>query len=63
VGNSVGLAVSAVIAVSVTDHSANHDLEKGYQAAFWLMFAAMIVVCIVSFFGLRSGGKVGKKSE
>ncbi|QKX59097.1 uncharacterized protein TRUGW13939_06228 [Talaromyces rugulosus] len=63
VGNSVGLAVSAVIAASVTDHSANYDLEKGYQAAFWLMFAAMIVVCIVSFFGLRSGGKVGKKSE
>ncbi|PYI12353.1 MFS transporter [Aspergillus sclerotiicarbonarius CBS 121057] len=62
IGNSVGLAISAVIAASVTAHS-DGDLLKGYQAAYWLMFAAMIVVCVVSFVGLRSGGKVGSKKD
>ncbi|KAL4899326.1 hypothetical protein BDW74DRAFT_116654 [Aspergillus multicolor] len=62
VGNSVGLAVSAAIAASVTEHSEN-DRLKGFQAAYWLMFAAMVVVCGVSYFGLRNGGYVGKKSE
>ncbi|GLB09282.1 hypothetical protein AtubIFM57258_005199 [Aspergillus tubingensis] len=62
IGNSVGLAVSAVIAGSVTAHS-DGNLLKGYEAAYWLMFAAMIVVCFVSFVGLRSGGKVGSKKE
>ncbi|KAE8150551.1 major facilitator superfamily domain-containing protein [Aspergillus avenaceus] len=62
VGNSVGLAVSAAIAASVQDHS-HDDILKGYQAAYWLMFAAMIVVCVVSYFGLRGGGYIGKKSD
>ncbi|KAL5343244.1 major facilitator superfamily domain-containing protein [Aspergillus crustosus] len=62
VGNSVGLAVSAAIAASVTDHS-EQDLLKGYRAAYWLMFASMIVVSAFSFFGLRTGGYVGKKNE
>ncbi|KAL4746862.1 hypothetical protein BDW72DRAFT_206971 [Aspergillus terricola var. indicus] len=62
VGNSVGLAVSAAIAASVTEHS-QQDTLKGFQAAYWLMFAAMLVVCFVSYFGLRGGGYVGKKSE
>ncbi|KAL4761119.1 major facilitator superfamily domain-containing protein [Aspergillus foveolatus] len=62
VGNSVGLAVSAAIAASVTEHS-QQDTLKGFQAAYWLMFTAMIVVCFVSYFGLRGGGYVGKKSE
>jgi MFS family permease len=61
-GNSVGLAVSAAIAASVTEHS-QQDVLKGYQAAYWLMFAAMVVVCAVSYFGLRTGGYVGKKNE
>ncbi|KAL2865088.1 major facilitator superfamily domain-containing protein [Aspergillus lucknowensis] len=43
VGNSVGLAVSAAVAASVTEHS-NDDMLKGYQAAYWLMFAAMVVL-------------------
>jgi hypothetical protein len=70
------LAVSAAIAASVTDHlkqqNQNSDndrgrqinvLNQGYQAAFWLMFAAMVVVCLGSLWGFRAGGKVGKKSE
>ncbi|KAL2829864.1 major facilitator superfamily domain-containing protein [Aspergillus pseudoustus] len=67
VGNSVGLAVSAAIAASVTEHSGKTGNDEGtlvgYQAAYWLMFAAMVVVCGVSWFGLRSGGYVGKKSD
>lgn len=62
VGNSVGLAVSAAIAASVTEHS-GQDTLKGFRAAYWLMFAAMVVVCGFSYFGLRGGGFVGKKNE
>lgn len=63
VGNSVGLAVTAAIAASITKHDHAGDLEKGYKAAFWTMLAAMVVVCIVTFFGLRKGGKVGGKQD
>ncbi|KAL4887269.1 major facilitator superfamily domain-containing protein [Aspergillus karnatakaensis] len=63
VGNSVGLAVSAAIAASVTDHSPEQDVLKGYRAAYWLMFASMVLVTVVSYFGLRKGGYVGKKDE
>ena len=43
-GNSVGLAVTASIAVSVTEHSSMGDqkalaLMEGYRAAFWIIFA------------------------
>ncbi|KAL4795827.1 major facilitator superfamily domain-containing protein [Aspergillus venezuelensis] len=66
VGNSVGIAVSAAVAASVTEHSGK-DAEsaqlEGYQAAYWLMFASMVVVCGFSYFGLRGGGYVGKKNE
>jgi hypothetical protein len=64
--NSVGLAVCAAVASSVTDHTAQPQgtepefgLVKGYQAAFWLIFAAMIVVVFTSLWGFRMGGKVG----
>jgi Na+-driven multidrug efflux pump len=68
VGNSVGLAVSAAIAASVTEHTGQGKTEEeetlaGYRAAYWLMFAAMGVVCLVSWGGLRGGGMVGKKTE
>jgi MFS family permease len=67
VGNSVGLAVSAAIAASVTEHSNTKTQEEGilvgYRAAYWLMFAAMGVVCLVSWGGLKGGGMVGKKTE
>lgn len=66
-GNSVGLAVSAAIAASITDHSAferkEEALMKGYRAAFWTIFAGTLVVVLVSAFGLRHGGFIGKKND
>ena len=66
IGNSVGLAVTAAIAASVTEHSAATGTEallQGYRAVFWTIFAAMAVVVVVAFFGLRKGGLVGSKEE
>ena len=64
-GNSVGLAVTAAIASSVTAHSHLSDSTDapmlGYRAAFWTMFAATFLVFPVSFFGLAKSGLVGKK--
>lgn len=66
-GNSVGLAVTAAIAASVTEHSAAEDrrdaLMEGYRAAFWTIFGATAVVVVISYFGFRKGGTVGKKDE
>ncbi|KAJ5160054.1 Major facilitator superfamily domain general substrate transporter [Penicillium canariense] len=74
-GNSVGLAVTAVIAASVTAHddgSANDtrtssqtggQLLEGYRAAYWTIFAGMVVVFLVSSLGLRHVGKVGNKQD
>lgn len=66
-GNSVGLAVTAAIAASITDRSASESTEdalmKGYRAAFWTIFAGTAVVVIVSAYGLRHGGFVGKKND
>ncbi len=71
IGNSVGLAVTAAIAASVTAHgtllgqdpNSPDALLRGYHAAFWTMFASMVFVCCITFWGLRKGGKVGGKSE
>ena len=73
--NSVGLAVTAVIAASVSAHSdsaasdtntptqaAAAQLLQGYRAAYWTIFAGM-VVCLVSSLGLRNVGKVGIKRD
>ena len=63
-GNSVGLAVTAAIAASVTDHSASGDaLLEGYHAAFWTIFAAAACVMVLTFFGLRKTGLVGTKED
>lgn len=66
-GNSVGLAVTAAIAASVTDHANDHDqkvaLMEGYRAAFWTVFASCVLVIFVTFFGLKRGGTVGKKDD
>ena len=66
-GNSVGLAVTAAIASSVTAHSGLSDptdaLLEGYRAAFWTTFAAAALVLPVSFFGLAKSGLVGKKDD
>ncbi|KAK8076968.1 major facilitator superfamily domain-containing protein [Apiospora saccharicola] len=60
VGNSVGLAVTAAISSSVTQHRSADEADEekllaGYHAAFWTMFASMVVVVFVSFFGLKQG--------
>ncbi|KAF3483302.1 uncharacterized protein GIQ15_02626 [Arthroderma uncinatum] len=66
-GNSVGLAVTASIAASITDHTRLQDhkekLMLGYRGAFWTIFSSCALVVIVSTFGLRKGGTVGKKDE
>lgn len=66
-GNSVGLAVTAAIAASVTEHSqeTHHRdaLMEGYRAAFWTVFAGTAVVVLISYFGLRKTGKIGQKEE
>lgn len=65
-GNSVGLAVTAAIAASVTDHSKSDRTDallEGYRAAFWTILAATSIVFVITFFGLRKGGLVGKKDE
>lgn len=66
-GNSVGLAVTAAIAASVTEHAGVRDhreaLMQGYRAAFWTIFASTALVVIIVLFGLRKGGTVGKKDE
>lgn len=64
-GNSVGLAITAAIAASVTEQSGLENsgdaLMKGYRAAFWTIFASCSTVTVVLWFGLRKGGVVGKK--
>lgn len=66
-GNSVGLAVTAAIAASVSEHSSTQDavgaLMEGYRAAFWTIFAGTVTVLAISFVGLRKGGYVGKKDN
>jgi nitrate/nitrite transporter NarK len=69
IGNSVGLAISAVVAGEVTkakeaageaDASA---LLDGYRASFWTSLAASAVVVVIAGWGLRGSGKVGLKRE
>ena len=69
IGNSVGLAVSAVIASSVTaanshaNESGPKALLKGYQATYWTCFACSVGTLAVTGLGLRRIGKVGMKTE
>ncbi|KAL4908225.1 hypothetical protein BDW74DRAFT_188408 [Aspergillus multicolor] len=71
-GNSVGLAIAAVIAASVSaDNNSDtgssspspEQLLQGYRAAYWTIFAGMVMACLVSSFGLRNVGKVGVKRD
>ncbi|RGP61383.1 hypothetical protein FLONG3_10539 [Fusarium longipes] len=66
-GNSVGLAITAAIAASVTEHSGitmrEEALMKGYRAAFWTIFASCTTVTVVVWLGLKKGGIVGKKQD
>lgn len=66
-GNSVGLAVTAAIAASVTEQSdlQSHQeaLMKGYRAAYWTIFAGTGSVLVISYFGFKKGGTVGNKGD
>jgi MFS family permease len=69
IGNSVGLAITAVVASSVTiskrgnSESTPQMLMDGYRATFWLCFGIDLFILVVVAFGLRKIGKVGIKVE
>lgn len=69
IGNSVGLAITAVVASSVTmakergHHSTSETLMDGYRATFLLCFGVNILILGVVGWGLRRIGKVGIKVE
>ena len=69
IGKSVGLALVAVIAASVTkdsefkDKSSPEALLQGYRVTFWFDFALIVCTVGVSAWGLRKIGKVGHKRD
>ena len=75
IGKSVGLAVTAVIANSVTlkleaeDGSdgkgaiGKRDLLEGYRAAWWFCLGITGLSMLISVWGLRNIGKLGLKRE
>jgi nitrate/nitrite transporter NarK len=69
IGKSVGLATSAVIAASVTEHSQIREKEspaalmEGFRAASWYLFALSCATSVLLTWGLRGIGKVGMKRE
>jgi len=67
IGNSVGLAITAVVASGVTlaekGSSSPKILMDGYRASYWLCFGANVVALAVVAFGLRKIGKVGIKID
>ena len=68
-GKSVGLALVAVIAASITakseykDKSSPQALLEGYKATFWFCFAMIVTTIAVCLWGLRRVGKVGHKRD
>ncbi|RYP09439.1 hypothetical protein DL765_008435 [Monosporascus sp. GIB2] len=66
-GNSVGLAITAVIAASVTEHSnelaGKNRLMDGFRAAFWAIFASTGAVIVISAVGFRKAGVIGQKGK
>ena len=69
IGKSVGLALVAVIAASVTKQSEYKDKEsppallEGYRATFWFCFSMILLALVIGVFGLRKAGKVGHKRD
>lgn len=69
IGNSIGLAVTAVVASAVTmaesgkKVSTPETLMDGYRVTFWLCFGLNILVLGMIGFGLKKVGKVGIKLE
>ena len=69
IGKSVGLALVAVIAASITARSEYKDkgspraLLAGYRATFWFCFALILTTILICLWGLRRIGKVGHKRD
>ena len=69
IGKSVGLALVAVIASSVTadsdyvDKASPEALLEGYKATFWFCFTTTAATIAMCSWGLRSIGKVGHKQD
>ncbi|KAK2802524.1 hypothetical protein FQN50_007330 [Emmonsiellopsis sp. PD_5] len=68
IGMSVGLALTAVISTAVSKHEMDSGrggqaMLKGYQATYWTAFGASIMIVALSWWGLRSIGKVGLKRD
>ena len=69
IGKSVGLALSAVIANSISmrhEHDGQSEamvLLEGYRGAWWFVLSITIVTMFVSAWGLRNVGRLGLKRE
>ncbi|KAE8359337.1 major facilitator superfamily domain-containing protein [Aspergillus caelatus] len=68
IGKSFGLAIVALISNQITGQQSQFDdkgspeaLMVGYRAAFWTLFGMNIASLVVSLFGLRKVGNIGKK--
>ncbi|KAF7631354.1 hypothetical protein AFLA_012212 [Aspergillus flavus NRRL3357] len=68
IGKSFGLAIVALISNQVTDQQSQivekgspEALIVGYRAAFWTLFGMNVASLVVSLFGLRKVGNIGKK--
>lgn len=67
IGKSMGLALAALIANSITSHHSALDqrdpeaLMEGYRGAFWFCFAITTLTLFITIWGLRSVGRVGGK--
>ena len=69
-GNSIGLAITAMVASAVTMENQGNQkstdpaaILNGYRAAFWLCFGLAIISTGTGSLGLRKSGKVGLKRE
>lgn len=65
IGNSVGLAITAAVAASVTAQEPPTEdrtgaLMEGYRMSLWTIFAATVIVLLVTSTGLRKAGTIGK---
>lgn len=71
IGNSVGLAITSIVAASVTasERSEMGDVDvigtlwDGYRASFWTCFGACVTSCLICAGGMRKLGKVGVKVD
>ncbi|KAE8332744.1 hypothetical protein BDV39DRAFT_199740 [Aspergillus sergii] len=68
IGKRFGLAIVALISNQVTDQESQFEdkgspeaLMVGYRAAFWTLFGMNVASLVVSLFGLRKVGNIGKK--